>query len=132
MKPRGLILGLILAAIAQFLAMLLAGAGHGWVSPLLFSVALWIFIPSTLLAMRQVDNGSRNLMLGMAAVALAADVWLIIRSMDESRYIRLYVDVNGALGLIIILLWLGLWLFWQGLLVRALLGGRKGARKIND
>lgn len=131
MKRNGVVLGLVLAAVAQFLAFMLAGAGHGWTAPFFVSAALWILIPATLW-MASIANGNRPLMLSIAAVTVAADTWLITRSIDESSYISRYVDINGALGILIILLWLGLWSFWQPLLVHAFFAGRETLRGTND
>jgi len=121
LPARRLILGLILAAVAQFLGLLLAGAGHGWTSPFFASVLLWILIPTTLLAVRR----SRPLTLGMAAVALAADAWLIMRTIDEGNALRHYLDVNGFVGFVLVGGWIGLWFSWQGAVIIALLFGRR-------
>ena len=39
------LVGILLASFAQFVAVLLGRAGHGWTEPLLFSLLLWIILP---------------------------------------------------------------------------------------
>jgi hypothetical protein len=39
------ITGIMFAAVAQFLAFGLSGAGHGWTEPFFFSAAMWITLP---------------------------------------------------------------------------------------
>jgi len=43
-----IVLGLGLAAVAGILSVFLSGAGHGWNTPLLVSVILWVILPVTL------------------------------------------------------------------------------------
>ena len=124
-------LGVLLAFIAQFLAFLLAGAGHGWVAPLFISIMLWVLLPASLAIAWPIGRGSRLALSAILVAALAADAWLISRSIGEARYISHYVDVNGAVGWLIIGLWLGLWAFWQAILVWSLAARRKSADDAN-
>ena len=125
------VLGLGLAALAQLLSFLLAGAGHGWVAPLFLSVALWAFIPATLSITWPIGSSSRREFFGILVAALGADALLISRTIDEGNALPFYVEVNGAVGLLIIGLWLALWLFWQALLVYSLVVGRRRADDAN-
>ena len=50
---------------------------------------------------------------------------LIRGAIDEDSALRFYVEVNGVVGLLIIGLWLTLWLFWQAILVHALIAGHR-------
>jgi len=117
-KIGGLILGFGLAALAQILALFLAGAGHGWVAPFFLSAGLWFLIPLTLALTSRERN--RPILLILVAIALAADALLIERALAEAAYISRYVQVNGFLGFLIIGLWLCLWFSWQAMAVRSL------------
>lgn len=127
MKTGGRIaLGLLLALVAQFLAVMLAGAGHGWVAPFLLSFALWVLLPMTLAIAWPIGRGSsRVALLAIVVVALCADAVLVSRTISEVDYLSAYIKVNGLLGLLIIGLWLCLWSFWQAMLVGALVVGRE-------
>ena len=106
---------------------MLAGAGHGWVTPFFLSVALWVMIPLTLYATQQGDRRVRLVLWVIAIIAVGADALLIKGTIAEAAALLFYVKVNGASGVAIIALWLGLWLSWQALLLRALVAGRHSA-----
>ena len=123
--------GLLLALIAHFLALLLAGAGHGWVAPFYLSFALWLLLPMTLALAWPIGRGSRRAVAPILLLALVADAILIGMSIGESASISHYTDVNGSVGLLIIGLWLCLWIFWQAILVRSLVTGAQAAKDAN-
>jgi hypothetical protein len=114
-----------LAGLAQFLGLFLAGAGHGWVTPFFVTMPLWILFPATLALAVRTDRVSRLVLFTAAAVALAADARLVSGTIDESSYLRFYLEVNGAVGWLIVVLWLCLWVSWQALLLRSLIAGHK-------
>ena len=118
-------LGLLVAFIAQFLAFLLAGAGHGWVAPFFLSFVLWVLLPMTLAIAWPIGRGSRLALLAILVVALVADAVLVSRSIGEAGYISQYIKINGVAGYLIIGLWLCLWTFWQAILACSLIAGRK-------
>ena len=120
-------IGFGLAIFAQLLSLLLVGAGHGWVAPLYLSVALWFLIPLTMLVAWPTAPASRAALLVIASIAVAADVLLINRTFAEANAIREYVQVNRAVGLTIIGLWLALWFFWQMILLYSLIIGPRRA-----
>jgi hypothetical protein len=124
-------LGLFLALIAQFLAFLLAGSGHGWVAPFLLSFALWVFLPITLALAWPIGPGSPRALTPILVLALVADAMLINRSIGEAAYISQYININGWAGLLIIGLWLCLWLFWQAILGWSLVAGSRVAKDAN-
>ena len=109
--------GLGLAALAQFLALFLAGSGHGWVAPFFFSLGLWLLIP---FALALTATRPEPVLSVLAAIGLACDALLIERSLGEASYISRYVQVNGTLGILFIGLWLCLWVSWQAVVVRSL------------
>jgi len=124
-------LGLALAGLAQLLGFLLAGSGHGWVAPFFLSVALWAFIPASLSIAWPIGRSNRQVLLGILVVALGADALLISRTIDEGNALPFYIEVNGAVGLLIVGLWLALWLFWQAMLLYALVVGRQRSDEPN-
>ena len=126
-KPAARIaLGLGMAALAQLLSVMLAGAGHGWVAPLFLSVALWVLLPLALwLAWPFAGSGDPWALCGLAAVAVGADAALVILTLGEFSHILFYIEVNGLAGMLIIGLWLCLWSFWQPLIFHALMAGRR-------
>jgi hypothetical protein len=117
-----IVLGLGLAAVAGILSVFLSGAGHGWNTPLLVSVILWVILPVTLYI---VGQPQRSLLLGLLVIGLVADFILIRGTIAEARVLPQYVQVNGAAGIAIIAAWLAIWLLWQALVLRALLVGRR-------
>ena len=125
-------LGFALAALAQLLSLFLAGAGHGWVAPLFMSAGLWFLIPLTFAVAWPTSPIEGPLLLVMGAIAVAADALLVSRSLGEISYIRHYIDVNGAIGLILIGLWLVLWLCWQAILLLSIVTRQKPAADAND
>ena len=116
-----IVLGLGLAAVAGILSVFLSGAGHGWNTPLLVSVILWVILPLTLYIIGQ---RQRSLLLGLLVIALGADFILVRGTIAEARVLPHYVEVNGAAGVAIIAAWLAIWILWQALVVRALFAAR--------
>ena len=119
-------LGLGLAAIGTILGIFLSGSGHGWNTPLFVSVILWVIFPATLYLI-QAQPQQRMLLFALAAIALIADFVLIKGTIAEAGVFPLYLQVNGAAGLVIIAAWAALWLLWQLLVIRALLSRRADA-----
>ena len=117
-------LGLALAALAQLLSLFLAGAGHGWVTPLPASLLLWVLTPSALLLASPAERPTPKILLPLILVAVIANAWLIMKTIAEENAFRHYLDVNDVAGFVIVGAWIGLWLFWQGVVVKALLFGR--------
>lgn len=121
-------LGLALAALAQLLGLFLASAGHGWVAPLYISVLLWVLLPVTLSVawpLEPVTRGSQANLLVLAVIGLGADAVLIDRTIDEAGHLAHYVEINGAVGLLLIGIWLCLWLSWQAMICWALVDSRR-------
>jgi len=119
------VLGFAVAAFAQLLSILLAGAGHGWVTPLWASLLLWVLSPGAFLFAWPAEGPSPKILLPMVLIAVIADAWLVMRTIEEENALPFYLEVNGVAGFVIVGAWIGLWLFWQGVVIRALLCGRK-------
>ena len=113
-------LGIAFAAIASILSVFLSGGGHGWNTPFLVSVILWVVAPVTVYVIYQ-SPPPRVLLYILAGIALIADFILVKGTIVEADVLPRYVQVNGASGLIIMAAWAFLWALWQVLVVRGLI-----------
>ena len=109
--------GLGCAGLAQLIALMLAGAGHGWIAPFFWSPLLFLVYPITFLRWLGVGPPSPAIDGGLVVVAAAADCLLIASSYaNEGPYLRaIFAAFAPAL-----LAWIGLWAFWQVLALRIL------------
>ena len=125
----GIALGLLLALIAQFLALMLAGAGHGWVTPFFASYALWILLPltfATVRPFRSYPTGAGRKLLALALLGLVADASLLFATAQEgSEYFWSALDQAPPLPL----LWILIWLSWQPVVALALARGEESPEK---
>lgn len=112
--------GLAIAAFAQLLSLFLAGAGHGWVTPLFASLLLWVMTPVTLMLAWPGNRAKWKELLPLLLIALIANAWLIRSTIEEQGHLAHYLEVNGLIGFLIVALWVGSWLFWQGAVVASL------------
>lgn len=115
-RPLLVLLGLAIASAAQFLAFVLVGAGHGWVSPFFVSLIQFLMWPFALV--RLADRASLSpipeaILLGIAAVA---DLWLITATIGEARYFSHMFESYPAF----VLGWIAIWASWQLVAVAAL------------
>ena len=112
--------GVVIAAVAQFIALMLTGAGHGWITPFWFSPALWLLMPIVLVRLRNrvpSKTGSPLPNVSLLLIALALDIALIIRTfaegsdqfMNGSDYLMKVAAVDPPL----VMTWILLWLSWQ-------------------
>jgi len=78
--------GVAAAAVAQFVALLLTGAGHGWIRPFWFSLWLWPLLPLTLVRLGQ---RRRQLALdaGLLLLAVVLDVALVLPPPEKASNI---------------------------------------------
>ena len=115
-------LGLVVAALAQGMALFVAGAGHGWVTPFLYSPVLFLLYPIVLIRLYAPGKLPwRPLDLLLPAVAIILDVWLVRETRAEGlQYFRRAMAMPPLPHL-----WIAAWLGWQGLAVWRLVGGRR-------
>ena len=125
LASRRLVIGFAMAACAQLLSLFLAGAGHGWLSPLLASLLLWVVAPVALVVTAREERPNWKVLLPLMLIAVIADAWLIRATITEERALPFYIEVNGILGWAIVGLWVALWLYWQGIVLNALLTRRE-------
>ena len=111
--------GLAIAAIAEFLALMLTGAGHGWVAPLRYSLILFLAYPFALV--RRADATGTSILPEVVALGLGvcASLLLIVETRtNEAGIIGQFIRVNGVS---VIIVWVLLWLGWQALTVHTFL-----------
>ena len=118
-------LGLLLAFVAQFLGLVLAGAGHGWITPLYASFILWVFLPLTFATVSPLGpyrHGDMRRLLILIALGLIADVALVLATIWEgAEYFWNAMGLNGGLNS----LWLLIWISWQLVIALALSQGEE-------
>lgn len=128
-KSVAIFVGLLIAVLAEYLALMLAGAGHGWGAPLRYSLLLFVAYP---IALARISNSTR------ASVAVDAAMFVVgagasfrlfqnIRE-TEAEYFWKLVDA----GLPIVILWLAIWFGWQALTVANALRGAFGSSPSPD
>ena len=114
-----IVVGLTLAAITQFIALLLTGAGHGWTAPLRYSLILFLAYPFALV--RRADRTGTSILPDVVALGLGvcASLLLIAETWTkEAGIIGQFIRVNG---IHVVILWVLLWLGWQALTVQTIL-----------
>jgi hypothetical protein len=114
-------LGFGLAAVTVLVAMLLAGAGHGWNTPFLVSIVFWGVYPMSLYVWRGHVRYAKIIMLNLVICAIVGDAWLIIGTISEASYLAASIHVNGIAGFLTAAAWSALWVSWQVILARVLL-----------
>jgi hypothetical protein len=99
-------IGLALAALAQFVALLMAGAGHGWVTPFWFSPALFVLAPIAFVRVGGRGKAAPGIEIVLVMVGLALDVALYSAAVAEGvDYFWRVTPFNWV--------WLALWSGWQ-------------------
>lgn len=126
MKPGGIIAGLVLALVAHFLAVAMAGAGHGWITPFWASFILWIVLPLTFAnetPFGRYRKSTKRYLLGLVAAGVAADAALLWATIDEgTQYFWTAIDMATSFSV----LWLSIWASWQLLVLNALTKDQSG------
>jgi len=116
-KGLAVLASLALAASAQYLAFGLAGAGHGWVAPLFYSLLLFVAYPVAFLRRMDTSHPSIAIDVGLLVVAGIADLLLVIQTViQEPHYFVMVIGFAGPFAV----LWLVLWCLWQMLAVSTL------------
>ena len=71
-----IVVGLTLAAITQFIALLLTGAGHGWTAPLRYSLILFLAYPFALV--RRADRIGTSILPDVVALGFGIGASLLL------------------------------------------------------
>lgn len=105
-----LVVGLLMAALAEFLALGVGGAGHGWIAPSAMSIVLFIVYPLVLVRLSSRSGKSIRGDLALGVFALAADVFFLVDILRwETDYVLRVLGSGGSST------WIALWLLWQAL-----------------
>jgi hypothetical protein len=120
------IVGLLIAAFGLMVAVGMVGGGHGWVTPMYFSLALFLAYPVVLV--RLTATGPRWVVVDLVIVGIAAitDFALCFATIQEGM--EYFWRVFGGFALIPIL-WLAIWFAWQGLALYCLKRDRDPAEE---
>lgn len=98
--------GVALAALAQMLALGMTGAGHGWITPFLFSVTLFLLNPIALLRLTAGQTRSITIDVLLIVIALILDGALYVMTVREgAEYFWRVTPFNWV--------WLVFWSMWQ-------------------
>ena len=121
-------LGLLPALAAQWIALGIGGAGHGWVGPVFFSMPLFLLYPLAFLRALPSPAGAQRADAILLAAAGGLD-FLLLGDMILVEKAYVLAAVGAAPGLVA--LWLALWAAWQVPAVAALLRNRdlQGVRR---
>jgi hypothetical protein len=120
-----MVLGGIFWLAAQAIGLGLAGGGHGWGGPFVFSIPLIILYPLAFIGAFCSKAYLTSLPVVILAAAVILDCLLIGSFVSELQYItKIWRMPDGAL---FVAIWLGLWAGWQILLIATLLRRRRGA-----
>ena len=120
-KRLGVSLGLLVAFAGQLIALALAGAGHGWITPFWASIVLWIAYPLALLRVGK---------LPLVVMAIAGDAMLMTQTAREG--IEYFWKVVRFDGWAVVVLWLAIWLGWQMIVVASLTATRRAPASAAD
>jgi hypothetical protein len=96
--------GLVYALICEFIAILVGGAGHGWVTPFFFGLSGIVLFPFVFWAtMVAKDSGQTKLATQGIAAAVVIDVLIFFATISEGIE---YFERVGAFAWLWILFWL--------------------------
>ena len=111
-KVGALALGLVIAFMANFLAMGLAGGGHGWDSPFFASMLLWVAYPFVLIrGLRVFAGGTSSSRVDGSILAAALASNFLLAWLTYSEGVEYF---ERTLGYGVAELWIAIWLGWQG------------------
>jgi hypothetical protein len=114
-KSRAILAGLLIAFIAEALALGLSGGGEGWNTPIKVSLVLWVTYPVVLARLRL--SPSDRLMtveIALLLAGLASDIALVLLTINEGlQYPRGFIAINGVFGVLWMGAWIAIWLTWQ-------------------
>jgi hypothetical protein len=108
--------GVVIAAFMQAIAIVMAGGGEGWVSPIYFSLTMFVLFPTSLKLLSARKSGDLSLNVVLVAIAGMLNFALYRSSLVEGEG---YVHRVGSFGV----LWILLWFSWQLIVVADLVRG---------
>jgi hypothetical protein len=104
--------GLLVAALAELMALGLAGAGHGWLAPAWFSLILFFVYPASLFRSVIAGRNAITFDVVMLVLALCTDLLVFLQTnANEVEYYQRAVQSDPTY----VAVWLALWFGWQAL-----------------
>lgn len=103
-------LGLLLALATLFVSFMMTGGGHGWITPLWFSLAGLVLCPAAFLRFAEFDVTRQSTNIALIITAIVLDALLVKLTLDEGL---IYFHRVGGMAYI----WIALWSLWQVLAV---------------
>ena len=106
--------GISIASVGQFLALMLAGAGHGWNTPFWVSLTLWFAYPATFVSLRA--GGGHSFDRVLLVLAPITDVGLVALTFAEgAEYFARVMRFPGNWW--VVAGWALIWVGWQFVVV---------------
>lgn len=116
--------GIMYGLLMGFIGILLAGAGHGWVSGVWSGLAAFVLLMFGIVLVYRDHTFGRVLVALVMAGMIGVDCLLIYMAWNEGSYYLLKLWTAPG-GLLLWLIWLSLWLVWQVAVLVVELKGRK-------
>lgn len=126
-KAVAIVAGLVIAAIGEFIGMMLAAAGHGWTQPILYSLLLFVAWPAALLRLPRPEGTSAGFDLFIFVLGVVATLLLVVQSAGESEYIWKLAE-HDDLAVPVMITWLLFWFGWQALTLANVVRKRRQGR----
>ena len=120
-------LGLLTWFVVEFIGVGIAGAGHGWFGPMIFTLPLLVFSPVAFI--RAFASKRRSVTVDAAMLAMGAVLdLLLLRNMffntlffdEREDFLKVWNFADSGDHAILVL-WFGLWAAWQVLTLVTLL-----------
>jgi hypothetical protein len=105
-----IVYGLLCATIAQFIAFLMTGAGHGWVYPFFLSPWLFLLYPAAFVRFGQKQSANPLPDVALLLIAAVLDLKLYDNMTTAERA---YYGRPGVVSY----LWLAFWCIWQAVVL---------------
>jgi hypothetical protein len=99
-------IGLLIGLFSLYVALVMTGAGHGWITPFFFSLACPVLFPLVAVRLARADCGGVGMSIVIIMMAVVLDLILLNATTREGVG---YMHRVGGIAI----LWLSLWALWQ-------------------
>ncbi|MGH6616316.1 hypothetical protein [Sphingomonas sp.] len=99
-------IGLLIGLFSLYVALVMTGAGHGWITPFFFSLACPVLFPLVAVRLARADRGRFDMSVAIIILAVVLDLILLNATTREGVG---YMHRVGGIAI----LWLSLWALWQ-------------------
>jgi hypothetical protein len=108
-KAIAIVAAFVIAALAEYIALLVAGAGHGWLAPLKYSLILFVLYPVAMF--RRLDEGGTTIMFDRAMLFVGVGASLLLVADTVANESDSFPNIVNAYGLVV-MVWMFLWVGW--------------------